>query len=162
MSMTEESYQARSSRLGREFREFCKETLMGIGFRFRSESEPLSCGTKVELIYDNDRGIAFFFEVTGTTEETPTSPVPGLERTDNVKKIICNAFLAQRELGTTTIVLTSHKAPEDSASSRMLAAAGRNVIFDVISVHEDDDLNRLRNYLDMDENELEEQLALDY
>lgn len=155
MSSSEENFQARASRVGREFKEECKNMLSEMGFEFLVEAEPFSCGVQVELMFNNRRGITLLFEATGTLEEEPISTMPGLERTDSVKKIICTAYLVQREMGTPTIILTSHKAIAGSASAKMLDAAGSHVIFDVISIKEDDDLERLQGYLTMDENDFE-------
>lgn len=156
MSSTEE-FQSRASRLGAEFRERCKRVLEQCGFTFQAEGEELeSVGIKVELVYMNKADVSFFIEVSGTEEEDPTGQQPGLERSDSVKKIICNAFLAQKTTGSPTLVMTSHLPAPESAPAKMMNAAGREVIFDVICINKAADLDRLRRYAKLTADKLDE------
>jgi hypothetical protein len=145
-------FQERSTRVGIGFRKDCEELLSGIGFAFNSKREKLDdFGVVVELIYDNKNGISLFFEAAGTDEEEPQSDRPGLERTDTVKKVIATAYFAQIATGTPTIVLTSHLPNPDSSSGKMLNMAGRNVIFDVLCIYSEKDVEKLRGYANMTE-----------
>ncbi len=142
---SKDHFQSRSTKVGVAFRKDCQNLLESIGFTFIQKHERLDeFGISVELIYENKRGVALFFEVAGTDEEEPASDRPGLERTDTVKKIIATAFLAQRATGRPTIVLTSHIPNPNSSSGKMLNLSGRYVIYDVINIYSDAGIEKLK------------------
>jgi hypothetical protein len=91
----------------------------------------------------------------GTIEDEPVSTRPGLERTDTVKKIIATAFLTLKATGNPIIVLTSHSPDPELSSGKMLNMAGRDVILDVINVNIENDINRLKGYLNFNCNNLD-------
>jgi len=149
MSLTEsDQFQKRATEIGSAFREECQKLLENLGFEFIGKYEPLEKhGVQIELVYNNKEDISLFFEAAGTPEEEPASPRPGLERTDTVKKIIGTAYLVHKYTGTPIIVLTSHLPNPNSASEKMLQSALGDVIYDVICVYDDNDIERLRSYL---------------
>jgi hypothetical protein len=110
---------------------------------------------KVPIFPTLHEDIALFFEATGTIEDEPVSTRPGLERTDTVKKIIATAFLTLKATGNPIIVLTSHSPDPELSSGKMLNMAGRDVILDVINVNIENDINRLKGYLNFNCNNLD-------
>lgn len=153
-SHEDDQFQKRSPEIGIGFRKECKQLFEDLGFSFSKEFERLEdYGVQIELIYHNNQGIALFFEAAGTIEDEPLSPRPGLVRTDTVKKIIANAYLVHKCLSVPTMVLTSHPPNPESSSAKMLNMAGRNIIFDVICINDEFDIERLKSYLDMDQND---------
>lgn len=153
MSSTDD-FQAGNVEKGRVFRERCKEILEAAGFTFNRESERFEFGVHVDLIYDNQQDNSFFIQVSGTIEDEPTSTKPGLERADSVRKIICDAYLLQRATGWPTLVLTSHTPAPGTVPARLLNFAGRHVIFDVLSVNSESDMERLAEYARLSDEEL--------
>ena len=139
---------------GRAFRERCKEILENCGFEFRMEDERFEFGVHVDLVYDNAQANSFFIQTCGTIEDEPTGTQPGLERADSVRKIICDAYILQRQTGWPTLVLTSHVPARDTVPAKLLNFAGRHVIFDVLSINSERDLETLRRYSQLDTKEL--------
>jgi hypothetical protein len=69
-----------------------------------------------------------------------------MQRTDTVKKALCNAFLLDRLGIGPYIVITSHKPKKGSSSAKMIELA-KDVLFDVICISVDEDFERLKSYV---------------
>jgi len=144
----DEQFQKRSTEIGSAFHNECRKLLNSLGFEFIGKNEPLkNYGVQVELIYNNKKDISLFFEAAGTNEQFPESNRPGLERTDTVRKIIGTAYLVHKYTGIPLIILTSHLPNPNSASEKMLKSVLGDIIYDVISIREDEDIKRLASYL---------------
>lgn len=152
-----DNHQRRANVVGRAFREKCRQLLIDYGFTQTGENEQLACGVEVEFVFDNQQDQSFFIQVVGTTEKSPRGRQPGLQRSDSVKKQVCNAVLTFDETNRPTLVLTSHMPDPASASGRMLLMARATCMFDVICVNDENDLKRLAAYARMDADELDRQ-----
>lgn len=121
------NFQALSTMQGREFVAECVTTLERAGFTIvgREVSFP-NCGVDVDLIARNVVGIDFYIECKGSFRDRP-----GLQRTDTLKKAICNVLLLVADGHTPIIVLTSHR-PTPGRGVAMLTAAQAILPFEVI------------------------------
>ena len=144
------NFQARGARIGRSFQEICQLSLDGIGFDLRNSVDLSDIGIEVDMIADNAQCISLFVECKGSIH----GERPGLIRTDTMKKALCNGFLL-RELGIGPyILMTSHLPTRCSAAGRMLLAAGRNVVFDIIRPFSSTDMKRLEMFYELDQDGL--------
>ena len=145
------NFQGRAAHIGRTFQEMCQWSLDGLGFDLRTSVDLRDIGIEVDMLADNAQGISFFVECKGSMH----GERPGLIRTDTMKKALCNGFLL-RELGVGPyVIMTSHLPTMHSAAGKMLMAAGRVVVFDVIRPLVRSDMKRLETFLTMDTEELE-------
>jgi hypothetical protein len=157
MSSGNNNFQGRSSKVGKQFHKECMDLLKNLGFDYVDEYHVLhDYGVEIELIYNNRNNISLFFDASGTDEDKPASERPGFLRTDNVKKTIANGFLISRATGNPVIALTSHVPQSNSSSGKMLNAAGRHAILDVICIYDEEDVRKLQQYLNMNTRDLDE------
>jgi hypothetical protein len=137
-----DNFQSRATKIGDVFTKYCELTLQSIGFVLQGKFRIEELGIEIDQVVRNRAGAVLYFEFKGSSKP----PQPGLQRTDTVKKALCNAFLLDKlDLGP-YIIVTSHKPKEGSASEKMIQAA-KEVVFDVICLSDEDDFERLQSYV---------------
>ena len=142
MTQTYDDFQSRASKIGKAFSTWCEITLESIGFILHGKKTLRNTGVEVDQIVTNQNGQNIFFEFKGSSKP----PRPGLQRTDTVKKAICNAFLLDKLGLGPYILITSHKPNAGTSSAHMMALA-EDVLFDVICISIEEDFERLRSYV---------------
>ncbi len=136
-------FQKRASAVGTVFSNFCRITLESIGFKLLGRALIDEAGIEIDEVVENRQGEPIYFEFKGSS----TPPRPGMMRTDTVKKALCNAFLMDRLGIGPYVVITSHIPAEGSSGDKMLKCA-KGVCFDVISLLNPADMQRLTSYVD--------------
>lgn len=142
MSQIHDDFQSRAARIGKAFSTWCEITLKSIGFILHGKRNIKNAGVEVDQVVTNQSGESIYFEFKGSSKP----PRPGLQRTDTVKKALCNAFLLHKLGLGPYIVITSHKPKAGTSSAHMIALA-EDVLFDVICISLEDDFERLRSYV---------------
>lgn len=137
-----DNFQRRSSQMGKAFATTCELTLQSIGFALLGKKRIENAGIEIDQVVRNAEGHHLYFEFKGSY----TPGRPGLERTDTLKKALCNAFLMEKLSIGPYVLMTSHKPVPGLSSDLMLRVAG-NVVFDVISLHDVEDMKRLQSYV---------------
>ena len=100
-------------------------------------------GIEIDGDIETSGGQLFWAEFKGSWQ----GDVPGLRRTDTVKKALANAFLVATAPDDypPMIILTSHLPKPGSAGAKMLQAArAAGAIADVININDPEDVARLR------------------
>lgn len=136
-------FQKRASAVGTVFANFCRITLESIGFKLLGRALIDEAGIEIDEVVENRQGEPIYFEFKGSSKP----PRPGMMRTDTVKKALCNAFLMERLGIGPYIVITSHMPAEGSSGDKMLKCA-KGACFDVISLLNPEDMQRLTSYVD--------------
>lgn len=142
MSQTYDDFQSRAARIGKAFSTWCEITLQSIGFVLHGKKLIKNSGVEVDQVVTNRSGESIYFEFKGSSKP----PRPGLQRTDTVKKALCNAFLLHKLGLGPYVVITSHKPKAGTSSAHMIALA-EDVLFDVICISIEEDFERLRSYV---------------
>lgn len=133
-------FQRRATEVGAAFETLSAPALTGAGFDILDWHYYIGqIGIQVDFRCRNKKGVEFLIECKGSLHGTR----PGLERTDTTKKALCNAFLVRHAGLGPFLLLTSHLPQPDSDSFRMLQAAGRETVLDVIAVHDKAQMKRL-------------------
>lgn len=129
---TKTDFQALATAQGREFVEECVVALTRAGFAIigREIAFP-RCGVDVDLLARNSAGVDFHIECKGSFRDRP-----GLQRTDTLKKAICNMLLLMADGRGPLLILTSHR-PADGRGVTMLRAAQAIIPFEVIVPRDD-------------------------
>jgi hypothetical protein len=144
-------FQARSTETGKAFEVLCNAHLKSLGFTLLPKKKKIKeAGIKVDHVAVNNRGQEIYFEYKGGYEGNR----PGLIRTDNTKKMLCDAFLLHLCGLTPFVVMTTAKPREGSGSDRMIKRATEEIsgiIFDIIELGDAGDRKRLKELLDMDD-----------
>lgn len=126
------NFQGLAVQQGREFADECIRLATRVGFAVRDQRVVFpECGVEVDLVIENPQGIAFFVECKGSFRDRP-----GLQRTDTLKKAICNMVLLDACGVGPLMVLTSHR-PADGVGVAMLRVAQRVVPFEVVVPRDD-------------------------
>ena len=137
-----DDFQRRASQIGKTFATWCEITLQSIGFTLQGKTIIKDAGVEIDQLVENRNGEKLYFEFKGSSKP----PRPGMQRTDTVKKALCNAFLLDRLGIGPYIVITSHKPKKGSSSAKMIELA-KDVLFDVICISVDQDFERLKSYV---------------
>lgn len=135
-------FQRRATESGHAFANECRIILEGMGFGLLGKRKFKEAGVEVDQAAKNNVGESLYFEFKGSY----LGKRPGLRRTDTVKKVVCDAFLVNKIGHGPYIVVTSHK-PEEGTSAYAMLECAKEVIFDVIAIHDGDDMARLETYL---------------
>lgn len=130
-------FQSMAVEQGQDFQRICVASLVSAGFEI---SDPVNLrvddvGVEVDIVATGISNLSFLFECKGARRHSEKSR-PGLERTDTIKKALCNAVLLRRSeisgLFPPLVILTSH-VPRSGAGVAMLCAMGREDVFDIIN-----------------------------
>jgi hypothetical protein len=137
-----DDFQRRSSEIGKAFANYWEITLRSIGFILKGKTVIKDAGVEIDQLAINRKGEPLYFEFKGSSKP----PRPGMQRTDTVKKALCNAFLLNKIGMGPFIVITSHKPKQGSSGAKMIELA-KDVLFDVICMGVDEDMDRLQSYV---------------
>lgn len=126
------NFQSLATAQGREFVAECTRALTRAGFTITGREIPYpNCGVDVDLIASNPAGVIFYIECKGSFRNRP-----GLQRTDTLKKAICNMLLLTVDGRGPLLLLTSHR-PTDGRGLAMLTTAQTIIPFEVIVPRDD-------------------------
>ena len=136
-----DDFQRRASPIGKAFATWCEVTLQSIGFILQGKTVIKEAGVEIDQVAKNRNGESLYFQFKGSSKP----PRPGMQRSDTVKKALCDAFLLDKLGIGPYIVITSHKPKSGSSSEKMIQVA-QDVLFDVICISDDEDFERLESY----------------
>jgi hypothetical protein len=119
---TLKDFQAESTASGSEFEELVKENLISNGYRIISTNTKIvGIGVNVDYVAEKD-GVTEYGEAKGGKKGGKKRP--GAQRTDNVKKAICNgALLKVKYPHTKYVIYFSDKPKEGNSSDQMIKTA---------------------------------------
>jgi len=135
-------FQSLAGQQGRQFSEQCDVVLASEGFQLEGALRLVDIGVEIDQVAHTAGGRVVWFEYKGSFR----GRIPGLLRTDTVKKAIANgALLAAVPNHPPYVVLTSH-APTRGAALAMLETALRlGFVADAICVNDPTAVRRLRD-----------------
>jgi len=116
------NFQAESKKSGDEFENLVEQDLIRRGYKIISTNTKIdSIGVNVDYIAEKD-GVLEYGEAKGGKEGGKKRP--GAQRTDNVKKAICNgALLNVKDKNARYVVYFSAKPKEGNSSDEMIKTA---------------------------------------
>jgi hypothetical protein len=138
-----DDFQSRSSEIGKTFARWCEVTLKSLGFSLLGPTRIKEAGVEIDQVAKNRLGEVLCLQFKGSSKP----PRQGMRRSDTVKKALCDAFLLDRVGIGPYIIITSHKPLAGSSSEAMMSVAGK-VVFDLIGINDDEDMDRLKEYAD--------------
>jgi hypothetical protein len=136
-----DDFQRRASQIGKAFATWCEVTLQSIGFILQGKTVIKEAGVEIDQVAKNRNGESLYFQFKGSSKP----PGPGMQRSDTVKKALCDAFLLDKLGIGPYIVITSHKPKSGTSSEKMIQVA-KDVLFDLICISDDRDFERLESY----------------
>jgi hypothetical protein len=131
MTVASVNFQAEASRQGKIGEDLAEIRLIDAGFTIIELKAKLP-GVEVDIIAENQNGIAFFFSVKASWR----GDRQGLKRTDTLRKAIGEALLIKLNTGNPAIIITSHK-PTKGTGKEALDLIPKDILFDVIELHND-------------------------
>lgn len=141
--------QARARREGHDFDEIAYLRLEHAGATFLKHRHQIAGVIPVDALVQGHNGNTFRVLANGVVDTHTSSKLPGLRRTDTIRKIISSVMLlAQETHPVPVLILTSH-LPEkrDRAAGEWLTKM-RPYVFDVISINSGlSEFHRLQRYL---------------
>lgn len=137
-----DDFQKRASQIGKAFATWCEVTLQSIGFILLGKTVIKEAGVEIDQVAKNRAGQILYLQFKGSSKP----PRPGMQRTDTVKKALCDAFLLDKIGIGPYIIITSHKPKKGSSSDKMVRIA-KDVLFDTICISDDQDFQRLTSYV---------------
>lgn len=137
-------FRHRATQQGKASQKLAEHRLTEAGFAIAATNVRVrKTGVTVDYVATDSNGETWFFDVAGAF----TTHRGGLLRTDVVWKSLGRAFALKSARGDVPLVLlTSHLPKRPSEGDTALRAAGRDAIFDAISLLSEDDFERLRLY----------------
>jgi Holliday junction resolvase-like predicted endonuclease len=120
--MDSSNFQSESKKSGDEFEDLVEEDLISRGYKIISTNTKIDkIGVNVDYIAEKN-GVTEHGEAKGGKEGSKKRP--GAQRTDNVKKAICNgALLKAKDKNTRYVVYFSAKPKEGNSSDEMIKTA---------------------------------------
>jgi hypothetical protein len=140
--------QARARREGADFDELAYQYLEQAGGRLVKTRHRVGAVT-VDAVVEGAGGAQFWVLAHGNVDVDSHATLPGLRRTDTIRKAGCSAAVLAGKLGALPVLLiTSHLPTENDRAARDWLGELSHVLFDVISIYDDlRGFHRLRGHL---------------
>ncbi len=127
MSYVSKNFQAESKQSGDAFENLVEETLLFDNFQIIKKNYKIDeLGIEVDFFCQKD-GFNYYIEAKGG-EKGPKKR-PGAERTDNVKKALCNGALIKAKFPKSKYLIYFSAKPKQNSSSEKMLAAGMKYSF---------------------------------
>lgn len=127
------TFQGAAGRQGRQFAQQCDDALKDLGFELHGRRIFAEVGVEVDQMATAPSGNAVWFEYKGSVR----GKIPGLRRTDTLKKAICNGALLRAVADSKPyVVLTSHLPDSGSGLAMMGTALKLGLVDEFVCIYQ--------------------------